>query len=233
MYLSKYLAVCGVCSRRQATQLVKDGRVYVNDKIETQPNYFVKPGDEVIYDGEIIISQKKVYVLLNKPKNYVTTRSDEKGRKTVLDLINLKNDLKIYPVGRLDRETTGLLLLTNDGDLAYKLSHPKFKIEKRYRVLLDKNLTKKDIERLLIGFKLYDGFTKFDHVYFDQQKSKKDVIVQLHSGKNRIIRRMFKHLGYDVKKLDRIFYAGLQKKGLLVGKWRFLSKQEVEALQGL
>ena len=234
MYLSKYLAICGACSRRMATQVIKDGRVYVNNKVETKPNYIVKPSDEVIFEGKKICLQKHVYVLLNKPKDYLTTRRDEKRRKTVLDLIDLKKDLRVYPVGRLDRMTTGLLLLTNDGDLAYKLSHPKFKIEKKYRIMLDKNLIQKDIERLLNGIRLYDGLTKFDNIsFFDFKKSKKDVIVSLHSGKNRIIRRMFKHLSYDVKKLDRTFYAGLTKKGLLLGKWRFLNKEEVDYLKKL
>lgn len=234
MYLSKYLAICGACSRRMATAVVKKGLVFVNGEREIKPNYEVKKSDEVVFEGEVISQQKKVYVLLNKPKDYLTTRNDEKGRKTVLDLINLKKDLRIYPIGRLDRTTTGLLLLTNDGDLAYKLSHPKFNIEKKYRVLLDRNLTKRDLERLLIGIRLYDGLAKFDAIsFFNFKKSKKEVVVQLHSGKNIIIRRMFKHLDYDVKKLDRTFYAGLTKKGLLLGKWRFLSKQEVEDLQAL
>ncbi len=234
MYLSKYLAVCGACSRRMATEVIKKGFVLVNGEREIKPNYEVKPNDEVIFEGQKIRLQKQVYILLNKPKDYVTTRNDERGRKTVLDLINLKKDLRIYPVGRLDRTTTGLLFLTNDGDLAYKLSHPKFKIEKKYRVTLDKNLTHKDTQRLLDGIRLYDGPAKFDNiVFFDFKKTRKDVIVQLHSGKNRIIRRMFKHLSYDVKKLDRTFYAGLSKKGLPVGEWRFLSRQEVEYLQGL
>ena len=201
MYLSKYLAVCGACSRRMATQVIKKGFVLVNGEYETKPNYEVKPGDEVIFEGKKICLQKQVYILLNKPKDYLTTRNDERGRKTVLDLVNLKNGLRIYPVGRLDRMTTGLLFLTNDGDLAYKLSHPKFKIEKKYRVMLDKNLTRKDVERLLNGIRLYDGLAKFDNIsFFNYKKSKKDVIVQLHSGKNLIIRRMFKHLSYDVKK---------------------------------
>jgi len=230
MYLSKYVSVCGACSRRRASQAIKSGQVLVNGKAVTQPYYEVQPKDIVVFEGKTLISQEKIYVLLNKPKGYLTTLRDEKGRKDVLDLVKIDSDQRIYPVGRLDKMTTGLLLLTNDGDLAYKLTHPKFNIAKKYLVILDKKLAQKDFDSLLKGVYLSDGFIKADDLYFLQRRLKNEVVIQLHSGKNRIVRRMFQFLGYKIEDLDRIYYAGLTKKRLKVGQWRFLKKSEIKLL---
>ena len=233
MYISKYLALCGVCSRRSAVQIVKSGQIIVNGKVVTDVTYMVLPKDKIKYKNKLIEPQNFKYVLLNKPKGYITTLSDEKGRNTVIDLIKDKSLGRIYPVGRLDKDTTGLLLLTNDGELAQKLSHPSFEISKKYHVVLERNFFIKDFVGLQKGLKLRDGIIKVDFVGYLKNKSKKNVAVQLHSGKNRIVRRIFEHLGYKVKSLDRFMYAGLTKKYLPVGNWKLLKREEIENLKEL
>jgi 23S rRNA pseudouridine2605 synthase len=233
MYIAKYLAHCGLCSRRKAVELVKEGQITVNDQKVTDVTYVVQPKDKVKYKNRIIKSQELVYILLNKPKDYVTTLSDEKGRRTVIDLIKDKTVGRIYPVGRLDRMTTGVLLLTNDGELTQKLSHPKYEVQKTYHIVLDKAFDKKDFDRLLKGIKLQDGFIKPDKLYFFPNMPKNNIKIELHSGKNRIVRRLFEYFGYKIKKLDRISYAFLSKKGLARGSWRFLTKSETLGLKSL
>ncbi|MFA5075095.1 MAG: pseudouridine synthase [Candidatus Babeliales bacterium] len=236
MYLAKYLAHAGLCSRRKAIELVKSGQISVNNIIITDPAYLVKTSDKVKYENKIIrLKQQQVfkYILLNKPKGYVSTVNDEKGRRTVLDLIKLKKAERIYPVGRLDKDTTGLILLTNDGDLAQKLSHPRNEIIKAYHVITDKDVELKDLATLSKGVRLEDGFIKSDDIFFTNNFSRKKITVKIHSGKKRIIRRMFQILGYEVEKLDRFLYAGLTKKDLPIGGWRFLTKGELKKLKNL
>ena len=230
MFLPKYLAHCGVCSRRKAVDIVKNGDVKVNEKTVRDVTYVVKPTDQVKYKNRVVRLEEFKYILLNKPKGYVTTLSDERGRKTVIELIDTKILGRIYPVGRLDINTTGLLLLTNDGQLAQKLSHPKYEVLKKYNVVLDRLFLKKDFERLKKGIKLRDGFVKLDSVSYAKKDSQKNLVVQIHSGKNRIVRRIFEHLGYRIKKLDRVGFAGLTKKGLSIGQWKILGKKDVERL---
>lgn len=233
MYLSKFLSTSGVCSRRKATDAVKSGLVTINDKVVLEPFYVVKPNDEVCFEGQLVQQSKKfVYILLNKPENCITTVSDENSRQTVFDIINFKTDLRIYPVGRLDRMTTGLLILTNDGELTKKLTHPRYEFTKKYCVTLDRLFQRDDLEKLQQGITLADGFIKPDAIYYKHNKIDCKVIVEIHSGKNRIVRRMFEHFGYQVLKLDRFFYAGLTTKGLEVGKWRHLTTREVASLKG-
>lgn len=232
MRLNKFIAQCGVCSRRKAAELVKNGEIKVNGKVETNPGYISVPDDKVEYQGkQLRLELKKVYILMNKPKNVVTTTSDERGRKTVMDIVEKKIKQRIYPVGRLDRNTTGLLLLTNDGDLAKKLSHPKHEVKKIYNVELDQEFDEKDLKKLRAGVKLGDGMAKADQVNYLPNKSKLHVSVELHSGRNRIIRRMFESLGYEVIRLDRVYYAGLTKKDLVRGWFRPLKKQEIIMLK--
>jgi 23S rRNA pseudouridine2605 synthase len=229
--LNKYIAHCGLCSRREAAAWVKAGKIQVNGKLMDNPSYIVQKTDKIVYEGKAIKPEvHKVYVLMNKPKNVVTTLSDEKERRTVLDLLGDRVAERVYPVGRLDRNSTGLLLLTNDGDLAQKLSHPSHQIKKIYHVGLNKNLTKNDFEKITLGIKLEDGFIKVDSM--DYVEGKKDEVgIEIHSGKNRIIRRIFEQLDYEVKKLDRVYYGGLTKKNLPRGKFRFLLAQEVIMLK--
>ncbi|NOT36824.1 MAG: rRNA pseudouridine synthase [Saprospiraceae bacterium] len=231
MRLNKFVAHCGICSRREAAVFVKDGKIKVNSKIELNPAYDVQPKDKIFYlDKRIFPQENKVYVVLNKPKNYITTLKDEKTRHTVLELVENHINERIYPVGRLDRNSTGVLLMTNDGDLAQKLSHPKFKVKKIYHVGLDKNLHKNDIEKILKGVMLDDGKAEVDSL--DYVDNKKDEIgIEIHSGKNRIIRRIFESLGYEVKKLDRVYYAGLTKKSVPRGKFRHLTSNEIITLK--
>lgn len=232
MYLSKFLALSGVCSRRKATEVIKLGLVMVNDRVVKEPFYQVKSEDEVCFDGQIVKqTQKFIYILLNKPENCITTLSDEHARCTVFDILRLKSNLRIYPVGRLDRMTTGLLLLTNDGELTKKLTHPSYEMIKKYEVILDKVFQRNYLERLCKGIRLYDGFIKPDQIFYPSGEQECKVIVELHSGRNRIVRRMFEYFGYKVKKLDRFFYAGLTKKGLKLGQWRYLTEKEVEILK--
>ncbi len=231
MRLNKFVAHAGICARRQAAELVKQGQVKVNGKVELSPAYLVQPGDKVAYKGKTLrLEEKKVYILMNKPKDVITTVSDEKGRKTVLDLLRDKVDERVFPVGRLDRMTTGLLLLTNDGDLAQRLSHPSFKVKKIYYVVLDKILPEPDLERIRKGLKLEDGLAKVDGIAYVGEK-KNEIGIELHIGRNRIIRRIFEHLGYQVVKLDRTYYAGLTKKDLPRGRFRHLTEKEIIMLK--
>lgn len=231
MRLNKFVAHCGICSRREAAQLVKEGQIKVNDKVETNPAYEVQFKDKIFYQNKRISPQEnKVYILLNKPKNYITTLKDEKSRHTVMDLLENKISERVYPVGRLDRNSTGLLLMTNDGELAQKLSHPSFKVQKIYHVGLDKNLQTKDLEKIRDGITLDDGKIEVDSI--DYVEGKKDEVgIEIHSGKNRVIRRLFESLSYEVKKLDRVYYAGLTKKSIPRGKFRHLTKQEIITLK--
>jgi len=229
--LSKYLAQAGIASRRKVVDIIKSKVVTVNGVMVNEPGFKVGPGDCVRVNDNIVRSEQKVYILLNKPKNCITTVSDDLGRHNVLNLIAQATQARVYPVGRLDRNTTGLLLLTNDGELALKLSHPRFEVEKVYHVQLDKALTRADMHRMLSGLQLEDGFITVDAAHYFHDRSKKNVIVAIHSGKNLIIRRIFEHLGYDVRKLDRAGYAGLTKAKLEVGQWRHLTHTEVKFLK--
>lgn len=234
MPLNKYLAHCGICSRRDAVALIADGKVKVNGKIATEPGYKVQPSDEVIFNNKkVFITRNLVYVLLNKPKDYITTTDDPQGRKTVLELIQKATNERIYPIGRLDRNTSGVLLLTNDGDLTQKLSHPSYEIKKVYEVKLDKELTKAHFEKILSGLTLEDGPVHVDSLAFADSKDRSIIGIEIHSGRNRIVRRIFESLGYDVKGLDRVMYAGLTKKNVERGKWRFLSEKEIRLLKYL
>jgi 23S rRNA pseudouridine2605 synthase len=232
--LNKYVAHSGLCSRRDAADLVKQGRVSVNGKPVTEPGTKVLATDTVKVNGKtIVISNNHVYILLNKPKDYITTTEDPTGRKTVLDLVRRATTERVYPVGRLDRNTSGVLLLTNDGDLAQKLAHPKHEIRKIYHVTLDRALTKGDFEKILAGVQLEDGLATVDALAYAEAKDKAQVGLEIHSGKNRIVRRIFEHLGYDVRGLDRVMYAGLTKKNVQRGKWRLLTDKEIRILKYL
>lgn len=237
MRLNQYIAHSGLCSRREADQLIKDGKVTINGKPVESIAVLIDEKDTIKVNGKLIRPERKVYILLNKPKDYITTTEDEKDRKTVLDLVKpqlrnpeLKN-LRFYPVGRLDRNTSGLLLLTNDGELTQQLTHPKFNIEKIYIASLDKKLLPSDMDQIVAGLELEDGLMKVDEVAFPDPSDKSKVGIAIHSGKNRIVRRIFEHLGYEVKQLDRIVYAGLTKKDLPRGKWRFLEVHEIAMLK--
>ncbi len=232
MRLNRYVAQAGICSRRKAVDLIKSGQVKVNDKVELEPGYTVQPDDIVSYQGRTIKPEgKKVYILLNKPKDTITTLSDEKGRKTVMDIVGRTVKERIYPVGRLDRETTGLLVLTNDGDLAQKLSHPSFKVKKFYHVTLDRPLLQHDLELIKKGVDLEDGTIAVEGVDYIEEKPKNEIGIEIHVGKNRIVRRIFEHLGYTVERLDRTYYAGLTKKDLPRGHYRTLDEREVIMLK--
>lgn len=230
--LNKFIARCGVCSRRDAVELIKAGKIAVNKEVITEPGYKVQEQDVVRMDGKIIRMQTGfVYVLLNKPKGYITTLDDPKGRRIVSDLYEDEIKERIFPVGRLDRNTTGLLLLTNDGDLANQLAHPKYRIKKIYQVKLNKAVSKDHLNQIINGLELEDGIADVDAVSY--LESKDEIGIEIHSGKNRIVRRIFEHLGYEVEKLDRVLYAGLTKKNLPKGKWRMLTRQEVINLKHL
>jgi 23S rRNA pseudouridine2605 synthase len=229
--LNKYLANAGICSRREADVLIETGVVTINGQVVTELGYKIKPGDTVQYDGETINAEKKRYVLLNKPKGFITTMDDPFGRKTVMTLVNKACRERIYPVGRLDRETTGLLLFTNDGDMAKKLTHPRHRAAKIYHAELNKPVKREDLEKLLVGLDLEDGKTNFDVAEFVKDGNSREVGVELHSGKNRIVRRMFEALEYEVVKLDRVQFAGLTKKDLPRGMFRHLSEKEVAFLK--
>jgi len=232
MRLNKYVAHCGICSRRQAAELVKNGKIIVNDAIEINPAYQIQEGDVVKYQGKIIQPEhRRVYLLLNKPKGFVTTLSDEKGRKTVIDLVRKHASERIFPVGRLDLATTGLLLITNDGDLAKKLTHPSHGVQKVYHVVLDKKVASEHIEQIRKGLELEDGKAIVDAVDYIKGAPKTEVGIKIHIGKNRIVRRLFEHFGYEVLKLDRTWYAGLTKKNLGRGKSRFLTEKEIIMLK--
>jgi 23S rRNA pseudouridine2605 synthase len=230
--LNKYISNAGICSRREADKLIETGVISVNGKIVTELGFKVSASDEINFGGQVLRKEKAVYILLNKPKDYITTLDDPEGRKTVLELIHNATKERVYPVGRLDRNTTGLLLLTNDGDLTKKLTHPRYGVKKIYQVTLDKALTKADMQKIADGFELEDGPIKADDIsYVGDGKDKNEVGIQLHSGRNRIVRRVFEHLGYDVVKLDRVYFAGLTKKDLPRGRWRMLSALEVSMLK--
>ncbi|MBL7924083.1 MAG: pseudouridine synthase [Bacteroidia bacterium] len=230
--LNRFIGMAGIGSRREADDLITAGLITVNGKLVTELGTKVKPGDDVRYNGERIRNEKHVYLLLNKPKDYITTAEDPNDRKTVMELISGACPERIYPVGRLDRNTTGLLLFTNDGDLARHLTHPSSQVKKIYQVELDKNVKVADMKKLLEGVELEDGISSMDEVsYQGDGTDKKSVGVELHSGKNRIVRRMFETLGYEVKKLDRVGFAGLTKKDLPRGRWRMLEEKEIGFLK--
>ena len=229
--LNKFLANAGVCSRREADEFITAGVVSVNGEVVTELGTKIKRSDVVKFHDEPVSIERKVYVLLNKPKDCVTTSDDPQARLTVMDLVKGACNERIYPVGRLDRNTTGVLLLTNDGDLASKLTHPKFLKKKIYHVYLDKNLTKADMDQIAAGIQLEDGEIHADAISYADENKRDQVGIEIHSGKNRIVRRIFESLGYKVVKLDRVFFAGLTKKGLRRGEWRYLTEQEVNFLR--
>jgi 23S rRNA pseudouridine2605 synthase len=230
--LNKFISHAGICSRREAAQLVKDGKIKVNGDFIYEPGFKVSSSDKIVFNNKQLHLQKNlVYILLNKPKDYITTVKDTHGRKTVFELIQQATDERVYPVGRLDRNTTGVLLLTNDGELTQKLTHPSFEIKKIYEVKLDKPLQKKDMEKILSGVELEDGFIAADVAGYADTKDKSIIGIEIHSGRNRIVRRMFEYLGYDVKNLDRVLFANLTKKNVDRGKWRFLNEKEVRLLK--
>ena len=230
MPLNKFIAHCGVSSRRDAAEMVKLGKVKVNNETITEPGQRVSAKDEVKVNGKkVFLAKALIYILLNKPKDYITTTEDPQNRKTVLDLIRIKE--RIYPVGRLDRNTSGVLLLTNDGELSQKMTHPSHEVKKVYHATLNRPLDKKDFDQILRGVSLEDGHATVDVLAYADAKDKTQIGVEIHSGRNRIVRRIFEHLGYDVKNLDRVMFAGLTKKNVERGKWRFLSEKEVRDLK--
>jgi 23S rRNA pseudouridine2605 synthase len=229
--LNKYIAAAGICSRREADQLISAGLITVNGKSITELGSKVNPDDEVKYNGELIRTERKVYLVLNKPKDYVTTTDDPKERKTVMLLIRDACKERVYPVGRLDRNTTGVLLFTNDGELAKKMTHPSSNKKKIYHVFLNKAISANDMKKLAEGVSLEDGIVQPDAISYASSENKKEVGLEIHSGKNRIVRRMFEALDYRVDKLDRVYFGGLTKKNLPRGKWRLLSEKEVNMLK--
>jgi len=231
MRLNRYLAHAGICSRRQADDYIKAGLVTVNGAVITEMGVKIKQTDDIRYNGERLASEKKIYILLNKPKGYVTSNDDELGRKTILELVQEAGPERVYPVGRLDRNTTGVILLTNDGDMAAKLTHPKYNKKKIYHVVLDKNLKTADLKTITEGITLEDGVIQPDAISIVGPDKKNEVGIEIHSGKNRIVRRIFEQLGYEIVRLDRVYFAGLTKKNLARGKWRFLNEKEINMLQ--
>lgn len=230
--LNKFISNAGICSRREADDLIKAGAVTVNGKVITEMGYKIKRTDLVNYGGQGLKPERQVYILLNKPKDYITTSEDPQERRTVLELIKGACKERVYPVGRLDRNTTGLLLLTNDGELTDKITHPSFKQKKIYHVELDKPVKKEHLKAIADGIELEDGLIKVDEIkYVEDSESKKEIGVTLHSGRNRIVRRIFEHFEYKVKKLDRVYFAGLTKKDLARGRWRFLTPMEINMLK--
>jgi 23S rRNA pseudouridine2605 synthase len=232
MPLNKFLAHSGVAARREAANMVKNGLVKVNGELVTEPGHKVTAKDDIRVNGKkIALSKNLIYILLNKPKDYITTTDDPQGRKTVLDIIGQATKERIYPVGRLDRNTSGVLLLTNDGELSQKLTHPGNQIKKVYHVTLDRALEKNDFDQILKGVKLDDGPANVDVLAYADSKDKRQIGVEIHSGRNRVVRRIFESLGYDVKNLDRVVFAGLTKKNVDRGKWRFLTEKEIRDLK--
>jgi 23S rRNA pseudouridine2605 synthase len=232
--LNKYLADAGICSRREADKLIEAGTVQINGKTVTELGTKVSTTDKVVYGGQALRREKLRYLVLNKPKDFITTTDDPFERKTVMGLVDKACSERIYPVGRLDRGTTGVLLFTNDGDIAKKLTHPRHGIRKIYYVVLNKQLTKADFERISIGIELDDGLIKVDKLsWVDEAKTRKEVGIELHSGRNRIVRRIFESLGYKVVRLDRVVFAGITKKDTPRGKWRMLGESEVNMLKRL
>lgn len=232
MPLNKFVAHAGICSRRDAADLVKSGKITVNGNVVDQPGFKVTGKDDIRIQGKKITpSRSLVYILLNKPKDHITTMEDPEGRKTVMDIVKNATKERVYPIGRLDRNTTGVLLLTNDGELAQKLSHPSYEVRKIYEVTLDKPLTKKDFDELAKGIQLEDGLITPDSLAYADAHDKSIIGIEIHSGKNRIVRRIFEKLGYDVRNLDRVMYANLTKKNVERGKFRFLQEKEIRLLK--
>jgi len=231
--LNKYLAMCGIASRRKADELIQQGRVAVNGEVITQLGIKIDPRkDKVTVDGKPVKPEEKfVYIVLNKPKDCITTVKDEKGRRTVLDLVKVKQ--RIFPVGRLDRNTTGVLLLTNDGELAYRLMHPKYKIEKAYKVEIDKPIKPEDIEKLKRGIMLDGRKTEACDIYILPDSDRKELGITIHEGRYRQIRRMFERLGYKVRKLHRVSFGGITVSGMKRGEWRYLTEKEIRKLKKL
>ncbi|SEM83951.1 pseudouridine synthase [Chryseobacterium taichungense] len=231
--LNKYIANSGICSRREADDLIIQGLVEVNGKVVTEMGYQVQKTDKVVFDGQSITPEKPVYVLLNKPKGYISTTKDDKARKTVMDLVANASPYRLFPVGRLDRSTTGVILLTNDGHMTKKLTHPSFDAKKIYHVTLDKKLTHEDMKLIAEGIRLDEGVAVVDQISFIEGKPKNEVGIEIHIGWNRVIRRIFQRLGYEVEALDRVMFAGLTKKNIKRGHWRILTEQEVNNLKML
>ena len=231
--LNKYIANSGICSRREADELITQGLVEVNGKVVTEMGYQVQKTDRVVFDGQSIIPEKPVYVLLNKPKGYISTTKDEKARKTVMDLVANASPYRLFPVGRLDRQTTGLILLTNDGHLTKKLTHPSFGVKKIYHVTLDRKLSVEDLRTIADGVRLEEGVAEVDSISYIEGKPKNEVGIEIHIGWNRVVRRIFKKMGYEVEALDRVIFAGLTKKNIKRGHWRILTEMEVNNLKML
>ncbi len=232
MILNKYLAHAGICSRRKAVELIKSGKVTINHFPILEPGYMVRETDVVRYNKRIVKPEEKIYILLNKPAGYISTVSDEHDRNTVLELLEKAHkDHRLYPIGRLDRDTTGLLIFTNDGDLAQKLAHPRYNVQKVYQVMLDQALRNEDMQKISNGLKLKDGEIAVDRIIYVPQKPHTHIRITLHSGKNRIVRRIFEHLGYKIITLDRIKYAGLSIRNVPRGGWRKLTEQEITKLK--
>ena len=230
--LNKYISNSGVCSRREADKLIERGKISVNDKVITELGYKIDPStDKVKYNDTVLKPEKKVYILLNKPKDYITTTKDPHAKKTVMHLIRNACRERVVPVGRLDRNTTGVLLFTNDGELAKKLTHPSYQGKKVYHVFLDRPVIKEDFLKIAAGIEMEDGFIKADAISYPDPQDKTQIGIEIHSGKNRIVRRIFESLGYKIKKLDRVFFAGLTKKNVPRGKWRFLNEKEISFLK--
>ena len=232
MPLNKFIAHCGVGSRRDAVPLIKEGKVTVNGKVVTEPGFKVTDKDVIVFNGKkLFVTKNMVYILLNKPKDYITTTDDPQGRKTVLQLIKHATTERIYPIGRLDRNTSGVLLFTNDGELTQKLTHPSYNVKKVYEVKLDKPVTKAHFDKIVSGIKLEDGEIHADALAYADSTDKAIIGIEIHSGRNRIVRRIFEHFGYDIKALDRVMYASLTKKNVERGKWRYLSEKEIRLLK--
>ncbi|MBY0354022.1 rRNA pseudouridine synthase [Candidatus Babeliales bacterium] len=229
--LTKYLAHCGLSSRRKVTDLINEGLIAINGAIVKNPGERINPTDTITCQGRVVRPEKKVYILLNKPEGFVCTLSDPNQERTVMELVQLPSKQRIYPVGRLDQDTTGVLIMTNDGDLAQQLAHPRFARKKVYHTLLDRDLDPRDLEKIRNGITLRDGKVKADRAYFVQGRTKRHVGVELHSGRYHIIRRIFMHLGYHVTKLDRVAYSSLTKRGVTKGNWRYLTQEEIRMLQ--
>lgn len=232
MPLNKFIAHCGVGSRRDAVPMIKEGKITVNGNVVTEPGFKVTDKDAIIFNGKkLFVTKNMVYILLNKPKDYITTTDDPQGRKTVLQLIKHATSERIYPIGRLDRNTSGVLLFTNDGELTQRLTHPSYNVKKVYEVKLDKPVTKAHFDKIVSGITLEDGEIHADALAYADSSDKSIIGIEIHSGRNRIVRRIFEHFGYDVKALDRVMYAGLTKKNVERGKWRYLSEKEIRLLK--
>ncbi len=232
MPLNKFIAHCGVGSRRDAVPLIREGKITVNGNVVTEPGFKVNDKDVIVFNGKkLFVTKNMVYILLNKPKDYITTTDDPQGRKTVLQLIKHATTERIYPIGRLDRNTSGVLLFTNDGELTQKLTHPSYNVKKVYEVKLDKPVTKAHFDKIVNGISLEDGEIHADALAYADSNDKAIIGIEIHSGRNRIVRRIFEHFGYDVKALDRVMYASLTKKNVERGKWRFLSDKEIRLLK--